>query len=424
MNRVRKTNSILRFLVVATAAILTSQFSTLSAQDTREGENEHFWYKLAPADGPYIDTQRGDKAFGFEEGKILLSEDNGKTWPHSADFEEAEKIVFSCILGNGNIVFATMHRIFVSTDNLKTYRERIVKDTDGSDYIPHTPVNPTLTGDYFYALDGVNTYDVKGNEFLIWGNYCNVRRGAVPVNIYYSTDQGETIKIAYSFGQNPAFQQPGAEPEDYLGNPDNPVVCRHIHSVTYNPAEDAFYACSGDIDRDNGKGKECHWLRGVYDENDDSWDWKIVVSSDANSRFKSGGMNFVDGKIYWVADANGPKTIREVYDRGVFRTTPENIPDKEKHELIYPAEYEIAVMTIEEPFIVIPKYGNADPVDCGILFSPDLGKTWGHYDLKEFGDRSGTRVNRRNGEGWFRMDLREKWMNQAEVLFLKPKPRK
>ena len=90
--------------------------------------------------------------------------------------------------------------------------------------------------------------------------------------------------------------------------------------------------------------------------------------------------------------------------------------------MIFPAKYEIAVMTIEDEHIVIPEYGNANPCDCGILYSPDLGKTWGQYDLKEFGDRSGVRVNHRNSEGWFRMCLREKWMNRAEVLFIKPKP--
>jgi hypothetical protein len=42
------------------------------------------------------------------------------------------------------------------------------------------------------------------------------------------------------------------------------------------------------------------------------------------------------------------------------------------------------------------------------------------YDLKEFGDRSGVRVNRRNSDGWFRLCLREKWMNRAQVLFIKP----
>jgi len=425
MNPPMKSNSFpshLQIVIFTLSILLLSQSVQLLAQSVREGENEHFWYRTAPADGPYIDTQRESKAFGFKDERVLLSEDNGATWPHSAEFADSENIMFSCILGNGNIVFATMNKIFLSTDNLKSYRQLTVKDRDGSDYIPHTPIDPAKPGSHFYSLDGVHTHEVEGKEMMIWGNYCNVRHGAVPVNIFYSTDQGETIKIAYSFGKNSAFQQKGAEPADYLGSDDNPVVCRHIHSVTYNPAENAFYACSGDIDRKNGHGMECHWLRGTYNKDVDTWDWKIVVSSDANSRFKSGGMNFVDGKIYWVADANGPKTIRETYDRGVFRSDPADIPNKEKHELIYPAQYEIAGMTIEDDYIVIPKYGNADPADCGILFSPDLGKTWGHYDLKEFGDRSGVRVNPRNSDGWFRMGLREKWMNRAEVLFIKPKP--
>jgi hypothetical protein len=146
-----------------------------------------------------------------------------------------------------------------------------------------------------------------------------------------------------------------------------------------------------------------------------------VVSSDANSRFKSGGINFVDGQVYWVADANGPKTLRETYDRGIFRCAPEDIADKSKHTRIYDAPYEIAVMTIAGEVMVVPEYGNANPCDCGFLFSPDLGKTWGKYDLVEFGDRSGVRVNPPNSDGWFRVGLRAKWLNRAEVLFLKPK---
>ena len=159
----------------------------------------------------------------------------------------------------------------------------------------------------------------------------------------------------------------------------------------------------------------------TYDPAGDTWEWKVVVSADANSRFKSGGINFVGGQVYWVADANGPKTIRETYDRGIFRCDPGDLADKSKHTRIYPAEYEIAVMTIAGDVIVVPEYGNANPCDCGFLFSPDLGRSWGRYDLTEFGDRSGVRVNPPNGEGWFRVTRRVKCGNRAEVLFLKPK---
>ena len=92
-----------------------------AAGRSRSGENEHFWYRLAP-EGPYIDSQRDNKAFGFGDGKIFLSEDNGQTWAHSAAFADAENISFSCILKNGNILFATREKLFLSTDNLKTHR--------------------------------------------------------------------------------------------------------------------------------------------------------------------------------------------------------------------------------------------------------------------------------------------------------------
>jgi len=411
-----------RFLATAAAAaggILLSRCRGLAASE-KIGKTDHFWYRLAPADGPYIDSQRDNRAFGFRDQKVFLSEDNAKSWTHSAPFADAENIMFSSILASGSIVFATRTKIYVSTDNLKSYRELTIKGRDNRAYLPHTPVDPNNPGAYFYSLDGMHTFKTDGGEMLIWGNYGNVRHGPVPVNIYYSADQGETVKIAYSFGRNPRYQQKGAEPATFLGDPGNPVICRHVHSVAYNPVEKAFYACTGDIDHRMGYGKECHWLRGTYDAAADSWDWKVLVSSDANSRFKSGGINFVDGQGYWVADANGPKAQDEPYDRGVFRCDPANLADKTKHTRIFPAQYELATMTIDSGVIVIPEYGNANPCDTGFIFSPDLGKTWAQYDLKEFGDRSGVRVNPRNSDGWFRMCLRRRWMDRAEVLFLKP----
>lgn len=410
-------------LTAAGGSIATQTLGALEPGET--GETDHFFYRLADADAPWVDTQRGSRAFAFSEGRIHVSDDNSRTWKHSAAFEDARNIQFSSILEDDSIVFATQRRIFHASPDLTRVEERTVLDPGGGPYRIHPLRENEVPGWYFYSLDGIHTFDVNGvGEMLIWGNYCNVRTGPVPVNIYYSTDGGKTIRTAYRFGQNPAFQYKDTDPGDrtlWVGNPDNPAVCRHIHSVTYNPVENAFYACTGDIDRKIGVGLECHWLRGTYDPGEDAWDWRIVVSSDANSRYKCGGMNFHEGKIYWVADANGPKTIREVYDRGVFRCAPEDIPDKTKHEVLYPAEYEIAVMTMHGETMVIPEYGNANPCDCGFLFSPDLGKTWGKYDLKELGDRSGVRVNPPNEDGWYRVSLMKKWVEWGEVLWLKPK---
>ncbi|MCJ7767466.1 hypothetical protein MUP79_03640, partial [Candidatus Bathyarchaeota archaeon] len=79
----------------------------------------HFWHRPQPT-GPYIDSQRDNKAFGFTDSTIFLSEDNAHTWPHSIAFPDAHNITFSSIMRNGNIIFATRSRLYVSTDNLKT----------------------------------------------------------------------------------------------------------------------------------------------------------------------------------------------------------------------------------------------------------------------------------------------------------------
>ena len=265
-----------------TAALMNGIQHSFAESGTTEGETDHFWYRLAP-DGPYIDSQRDNKAFSFDEDNIFLSEDNGRTWSIRAAFEDAKNITFSCILKNGNILFATRTKLYLSTDNLKTHKEIIVKDQDGNDYLPHAPQDLDRPGWYFHPLDGVHTFEVDGQEILVWGNYCNVLGGPVPVNIYYSTDQGETVKIAYSFGHNPSFQNTDAKTGKPLGNPNNPVMCRHIHSVAYNPAEKAFYACTGDHDRENQH--ECHWMRGTYDSSEDTWDWDVLVSVNSNSRY-------------------------------------------------------------------------------------------------------------------------------------------
>lgn len=381
-------------------------------------ETEHFWYRLAP-EGLYIDSQRDSKAFAHSDGEIMLSEDNGHTWPRRLAFPDARNITFSCILRNGNVVFATRSKLYLSTDNLRTVEQIIVKDRDGSDYLPHVPKNPDNPGWYFHTIPGINTFDVKGTEMLIWGNYCNVVGGASPVNIYYSVDGGQTVKIAYAFGQSPYTRDdgsPGGGTEGTpLGDPDNPVCCRHTHIVVYNPWEDAFYSCTGDHDKP--EGLEVHWLRGTYDAMADEWDWRVIISDHTNSRFKAGGISFVDGDLYWISDSNGP----EPYDRGIFRCKPEDIADKSKHTLLFNPEVESGNLIIQDGVFVGTHCAPASPMACGIIVSLDGGKTWAQHDLAELGPRSGCRLHEKNGEGWFRMDLRSGWVDYADVLFLKPK---
>ena len=378
----------------------------------------HFWY-FKPPNRPYVDSQNKNMAFAFTDTEIMLSDDNSHTWRYKRTFPDAKNITYSHIFNDGTALFATKDKLFLCAKELKSYKEIIVKDVDGKDYLPHTPQNPDNPGWYFHNLIGIDSWIVNGKEMLVWGNYCNVEGGGTPVNIYYSTDNGETVKIAYSFGQNPYYTDNGStgagKGGTLLGNPDNPIKCRHVHSVAYNPVEDAFYACTGDGNKP--EGWECHWLRGTYDSAKDKWDWKVILTESWNSRYKAGSLTFVDGRLYWASDANGEAP----YDRGIFSCDPADIGNKEAHTMLYDAKYETGIMIIEDGVILATQYAVASPFTLGILYSPDLGKTWFEYDIKDYGPYSPSRIHKKNGEGFFRMDLRTHWIDLADYMFVKPK---
>jgi hypothetical protein len=414
-----------RFLGTATAVAgglllpVTHIMGSRERQTSDEfSSTDHFWYRK-PTDNPYIDSQRGSRAFSFSDNMVFLSEDNSHTWAESAAFPDARNITFSHIFENGNILFATQAKIFISTDNLRSHKEITLKRPDGTDYMQHTPKNPDNPGWYFATLTGVNSWKIGNMEMLVWGNYGNVAGGATPLNIYYSTDNGKTVKIAYSFGQNHYYcdngSAGGGATGTLLGDPNNPVLCRHIHTVAYNPAENAYYACTGDADQP--EGYECHWLRGTYDSAKDSWNWKVIVSEKTNSRYKAGGITFVDGKLYWISDANGPLP----HDSGVFCCNPADIANPKAHTMLYDPKYECANMIIQDGVILAGHYATASPFTLGIIISNDMGKTWAEYDLKEFGPRSPVRFQQKNEDGWFRVDLRTGWIDRANVLFIKPR---
>ena len=62
-----------RFVAAAAGMIVLPGSIDLSAAADSIGETDHFWYRLASKDGPYIDTQRDHKAFGIGDGKIFVS---------------------------------------------------------------------------------------------------------------------------------------------------------------------------------------------------------------------------------------------------------------------------------------------------------------------------------------------------------------
>ena len=141
------------------------------------------------------------------------------------------------------------------------------------------------------------------------------------------------------------------------------------------------------------------------------------MSVPSNSRFKSGGITFVGGKVYWISDSNGPKP----YDRGVFCCDPADITHPEKHTRLFNPGVEAGCMIVQDGVFLAGHCAPASPLDTGFIVSTDGGKTWAQPDLKEFGKRSPCRFHEKNGEGWFRVDLRTGWITQSDVIFIKPK---
>ncbi|MEI6234941.1 MAG: hypothetical protein WCT04_17940 [Planctomycetota bacterium] len=126
----------------------------------------------------------------------------------------------------------------------------------------------------------------------------------------------------------------------------------------------------------------------------------------SNSRFKSGGINFVGGRLYWIADANGPK-FTPAHDRGIFTCAPADLTEKVAHTLLYNPAFESANMIVQDGVMLASHCAPASTYACGFIYSPDMGRTWEQYDLGEFGSRSGCRMHKKNSDGWFRVDLRK-----------------
>lgn len=99
---------------------------------------------------------------------------------------------------------------------------------------------------------------------------------------------------------------------------------------------------------------------------------------------------------------------------------PADIANPDKHTQLFDPEYESANMLIEDDFILSAHYAPASPYKTGFIVSPDLGKTWAQYDLTQFGPTSPVRIQKKNGDGWFKIDLRRGWIARDRMLFIKP----
>ncbi len=234
------------------------------------------------------------------------------------------------ILGNGNIVLFCGNKIYYSNNNMTTITPCNVLNIDGSPYVYHTPVNPAYPGGYFNFMGGF----AENDGVAVMGTYTNASMGASPVNLYYSLD-GITWKVFYTFGQNPDFTDNGTAQGGtggtLLGDPDNPLLARHIHSV--NIGQDGnFYACTGDNDG------EMHFLKCSYNKISDTWSTEDLLSAESRTwqRMRALGVYERNGYLYWGSDGPGTFTYNGVqYDcLGIYKCAVADINDASKHILL------------------------------------------------------------------------------------------
>ena len=79
----------------------------------------------------------------------------------------------------------------------------------------------------------------------------------------------------------------------------------------------------------------------------------MLVSVNSNSRYKSGGINFVDGQLYWAARTRTETSCPTMpHDRGIFRCDPAISPIPKSTYMLFNPEYESANMIIEDGVIL------------------------------------------------------------------------
>jgi uncharacterized protein (TIGR02145 family) len=327
------------------------------------------------SDGSLLLHSVGDKRIIFKtvgsNTYIQYSDDNGGSYNAGVKvtgiFTSDNK---ARILGNGNIVLFCGGKIYYSSNNLATINPCNVLNKDGSVYTLHTPVNPSYPGGYFNFMGGF----VENGGVAVMGNYTNNAQGASQINLYYSLD-GITWKVFYTFGQNPKYTDNGTAMGGtggtLLGDPGNPLIARHIHSV--NLGDDGnFYACTGDADG------EMHFMKCVYNNVSDSWSVNDLLSGSSRiwQRMRALGVYERNGYLYWGSDGSGTFIYNSVQYNclGIYKCAVSDINDPSKHILLKSLQ-DACYSFVNADHIVF-----AGMQSFGYVYiSYDYGETWTVY---------------------------------------------
>lgn len=324
----------------------------------------------------------------------------------------AETDTFWCakIFENGNIlIWTNTEQLFLTDTKLSRMDEKIMKDTDGSDFV----IDPG-DGHVFFPLyiDNDANYDGVDAGLWVWGAYTNIFDSyGVPVYIFYTPDYGETLKVALNLtGFSPYFYP------------------RHMHDIAYNKFDNTWHFNTGDFDGDLGFGI------GTYDVINDTWVWedvfKRVIDGDTE-HLKTTFMYFreIDGDTWWYYGAEMRAPGLEIW-QGIWRAKVTEFHDTTKHEHIlkywdYGLNYYTssgAVNKTNGMVILTTGLSGTTWGSSTIIFAKD----WGHGEVGIIDVRDYVpliRIQNLNGfsnDGYVRMNTDAIFENQKSTVFFRP----
>jgi hypothetical protein len=279
-------------------------------------------------------ANRNQYMLSTDNTNLYWSSDYGATWTAKSPAwgtqwianvaQHALAIMSAYIFSDGSVLMCTARTAYWSSDGLQTINTSTLLETNGSTLSQYTPANPIYPGSWFtYPSTAIQEHvTVDGVEMVVWGNYANVASmelGGSPAQFWYSKDKGRTVKRFYRAGDNSANRDDGTNDGgptgNVIGDITNPLIVRHMHSITNKPGTAIFYACSGDAVGEN------QWWKFTYNSVTDSWAVTNLRTNQGNTKWKSTGIQVDGNNIYFVGDA----AAAIASERGVFRGTETDI---------------------------------------------------------------------------------------------------
>lgn len=269
--------------------------------------------------------------------KISLSRDSGETFNEELDITEVGELKNIYLFQNGELMVSNHTQTFYSED-WETLYESAIYDIDGSPFVPESP-----TDNFSTFKTNKNRQIVDGQELWCWGNYTQNHNN---IRVWYTIDNGKTIKCCFKFKETIPI------------NDTDPTLCRHVHSVDFNPADNTFWIQTGD----EPTTRDSHWIKGTYNLTLDTWEWERIGTGD---NYKTSNMVFQGDYIYYAWDISFGGVARVKYDEV-------NLP--EKHELVFATPNDcIGIYQGERGDMVVflTNWGGSKRAST-LFYSPDL----------------------------------------------------